>query len=810
MFPRLRPFSLAFAMAFLPSVCLSQLSAPAIVPNGTGRPANTEATYATLRGVLPMGPGVSVKDLTLKRQGGEFHFDDGTFFFYGPVNGWVTGAVFEGKGHFVLTPPDVNEQHSLALLTKSTTMSQDFTTVVLRFTDGTAEEIKKAASGPSSADAGEAAKAAAELAKSFRQTIHQNLEERLLEDVLSSRPGDGQSGFFLASFRAGGFFAGKNLLFMVDPEGAPAADGDEVELATWDSDNGFQPWVAYRRQADGDGGVVAPMRVTDEDIDVGMDKSGKLTGEATVSFVANRPGLRLAQFDLFPTLRVSAVYSEMGLPLDFIQEDKKYDPEFAVELPQGAKPGQPTRLLIEYSGPDAVQHEGEGVYELVHAARTSWYPAGNGFHDFANYRLTFHVPKGLEVVATGDQVAHDRDGGTERFVWATRTPLPIVGFNIGEFKQEEVKTPQGFAVDGFADENLPDWAVNSANQGFGSLATPPGLKNQVALGNAAIQIYSNYFGALPWNHVSLTQQNTCLDGQGYPTMVYLPICAFWDATEQHTFGLRDFDMPEFWKVVTPHEVAHQWWGDLIGWSTYRDQWMSEGFADFSAGLFLLNTSQKMDDYHEFWSDEHKMLFQKNANGKRPIDVGPVTMGYRVDNVKSGDDVARAVIYAKGAYILHMLEMMYWTSQYQEEPFKHSMQEFVKEYSGKAASTEDFKHSLEKTMPKWLDLEGNGKLDWFFNEYVYGTAVPHYDVTSDFTANPDGTTTAHFKVTQSGVTNDFLMLVPLYMQLDNGATFRLGNLQMRGDVSLEHTVKLNKMPSAPKKLLVNYNADVLSD
>ncbi|HEX4155959.1 MAG TPA: M1 family aminopeptidase [Acidobacteriaceae bacterium] len=756
-----------------------------------------------------MGAGVSVKDFTLKRQGGEFHFGEGTFFFYGPVNGWVTGAVFEGTGHFSLTPPDVNEQHSLALLTKSTTMSQDFTAVVLRFTDGTAEEIKKAASGPENGEASGAAKAAVELRKSFRETIHENLDERLLEDVLSGKPGE--SGFFLAAFHAGGFFAGKNLLFLVDPEGALGADGDQVELSTWDSDNGLQVWAAYGMQQVGDTAAALPMHVTDEDIDIAMDKSGKLTCAATVSFVVNRPGLRVAKFALFPTLRVSGVYSETGVPVDFVQEDKKHDPQFAVELPQGAKQGQRMRLLVRYSGPDVVRREGEGVYDLVHEARTSWYPAGHEVAgDFANYRLTFHVPKGLEVVATGDEVAHDRDGGEERFVWATRAPLPIVGFNVGDFKQEEVKTPQGFAVDGFADENLPDWIVNAANQGFGSLATAPGLKNQIAQGNVAIQIYSDYYGKLPWNHVSLTEQTSCLDGQGYPTMVYLPICAFWDTTEQHAFGLRDFNMPEFWRAVTPHEVAHQWWGDLVGWSSYRDQWMSEGFADFSAGLFLLKTSPKIDAYREFWNDEHRMLFEKNANGKRPIDVGPVTMGYRVDNARTGDGVARAVIYAKGAYILHMLEMMYWTPQYRDDPFKHSMQEFVKEYGGKAATTEDFKRSLEATMPKWLDLEGNGKLDWFFNEYVYGTAVPHYDVTSDLTANPDGTTTVHFKVTQSGVTNDFIMLVPLYLQLDNGLTFRLGNLRMHGDVSMEHTVKVNKMPSMPKKLLVNYNADVLSD
>lgn len=807
MFPAVRPLSLVLAMAFAPAVCLAQLSAPVIEPSGTARPPNSEATYAAMRSNLPLGPGVAVKGLTIERQGGTFHFDDGAFFLYGPVNGQVTGAVFEGKGRFTLAPTDPNERRSLALLTRTPEMSQDFTTVVLRFTDTTADEIRKSSAGTASADATAASKAAAEFAKNLRLNIHWNLDERILEDVLADHPADVHGSFFLASFRAGGFFAGKNLLFVVDPEGALGADGDQVELATWAADD-FHSWTAYRMQSADSAAL--PTHVTDEAIDIAMEKSGKLTCAATITLTANRPGLRVIEFDLFPTLRVSGVYSETGAPLDFIQEDKKADPGFAVELPHDAPTDHPLRLLIKYSGPDAVEHEGEGVYDLVHGARDSWYPAPHAvFGDFANYRLTFHLPKGLQAVATGDLIAHDRDGSLERYVWQTRAPIPVAGFNIGDFQQEEIKTPQGFAVDGFANVNLPDAVVNFANQGIGSLATAPGLKNQVSQGNAAIQIYTNYFGKLPYDHVSLTQQTTCLDGQGWPTMVFLPICAFWDTTEQHAFGLRDFDMPSFWESVTPHEVAHQWWGDLIGWSSYRDQWMGEGFATFSASLFLMHTSTKMDEYHKYWDDQRRRLFEKNQFGRRPVDVGPVTMGYRVNSDKTGD-VYQDLIYSKGAYILHMIQMMYWTPRYQEEPFKKSMQAFVEEYAGKSASTEDFKHSLEKTMPKWVDASGDGKLDWFFNEYVYGTEVPHYDISSDFTTDQNGVTSVHVELSQSGVSDNFLMLVPIYMQMADGNTVRLASVKMRGDYTFDQTVKIGKLPSPGKKLLLNVNEDVLSD
>jgi len=169
-----------------------------------------------------------------------------------------------------------------------------------------------------------------------------------------------------------------------------------------------------------------------------------------------------------------------------------------------------------------------------------------------------------------------------------------------------------------------------------------------------------------------------------------------------------------------------------------------------------------------------------------------------------------LIYSKGAYVLHMLEMAYWTPQGQEAAFKHSMQEFVKEYAGKAATTEDWKTSLERTMPKSLDLRHDGKLNWFFDEYVYGTELPHYALTSEFSTDAAGVTSVHAKLTQSNVSDKFVMPIPLYLQMQNGTTTRIANVVLHGSNSIDHTFVLGKLPSPAKAMLVNYNADVLSD
>ena len=386
------------------SAC-AQTAVKSIEPSGSPQSPNAQKTYAALRTDLPGGDSATVKGFTLEREGGSFHFDDGSFYFYSPVEGRVTGAVFVGKGRFELAPEELSEKRSLALLTKSDTMAQDFSMLVLRFTDNTADEIKKASAGAAGAPDGHVNAAAKDLAANYRKDLSDNVELRMLADVIGS--GNGQ--FFLASFRMGNMLTGKNVMFIVHPEGTAHAAPDEVELTTW-SDTELQPWVAYRMQhADG---TLRGKRaqVTDEKLDVTIDRSGmlKISAETTVKVL--RDGVRVVRLNLYPTLRVSGVYNESGAPLDFVQEDKKLDPDFAAILPAAAKAGDTLRLLTVYSGKDALRTDGNKTYYLhARRARETWYPSReSGFGEFANFHMTFHIPKQLQIVATGKQVSLSR------------------------------------------------------------------------------------------------------------------------------------------------------------------------------------------------------------------------------------------------------------------------------------------------------------------------------------------------------------------------------------------------------------------
>ena len=265
----------------------------------------------------------------------------------------------------------------------------------------------------------------------------------------------------------------------------------------------------------------------------------------------------------------------------------------------------------------------------------------------------------------------------------------------------------------------------------------------------------------------------------------------------------------YWKVVTPHEVAHQWWGHTVGFNSYRDQWMSEGFADMSASLFVSLVEKNPKKFITFWNDERDLLLERNAQGFRAIDAGALTMGYRANNSRTGYDITRRLIYPKGAYVLHMLRMMMYDKHTGDQPFKEMMQDFVKTYMNKDATTEDFKAMVEKHMTREMDLEGNHKMDWFFNEYVYGTQLPSYQMSATFEKNSDGDAVMNVKMTQSNVDEKFRMLVPIYLELANGDMFFLGRARLTGNSTFEQKIPLKGLKDIPRRALINYYDDVLA-
>lgn len=774
--------------------------------------ANSDPTYQALRNLTLSNEAVSVSNVEFKRDAGTFHLRSGAVCFVTAVNGRVTGAVFTGDGNFILDPPP-SERSMLKLLTKEDEFSENFNQMVFRFTDSSYEDLKKlGTTGASGCDAGPLK----ESQHTTRHKLKDNLDARILEDLLSPNSG----GLFVA-FIHGKRYNGQEL-YEIDPhEGR-----DQVTFMTYD-ENKFGEWASFPMSGERKRGTIGhPIRIDHQQLDTTLEKSANLIGRAKTDFTAQLDGLRVVPFNLFPTLRIRSVKGADGQPLPFIQEDKNEDAQFSIILPKALSAGEQFSVSTEYEGKEAVVNRGGGNYFPV--ARMNWYPnnPGSSFGEYATYDMTFRIPKGMQIAATGVRVSESNEGGQNVTTWKSEAPQTVAGFSFGRFKVEEAKLDKPpYLIQSYANQESPDWVSSlqheaaqgtdlptqgshSTETALGSMSTIGLNKKALAEGELAIQLYTDYFGPPLFSHMQLTQQTACNFGQSWPELVWIPICYYFDTTVRHELGM-DWGDRGYWKVVTPHEVAHQWWGHTVGFSSGRDQWMSEGFSDMSASLYLTMIEKNPKKYLAFWNDERDLLLERDPQGFRAIDAGPLTMGYRTSNSRTGFDTTRRLIYPKGAYVLHMIRMMMRDRQKGDQTFKETMQDFVKSYSGKAATTEDFKAMIEKHMTPEMDVDGNHRMDWFFNEYVYGTQLPSYKAESSFDIGSDGDVVMKMKLTQSGVDDKFRMIVPVYVELAEGNIAFLGRARLIGNSSVENKVPLKGLKTRPRRAMVNYYDDVLA-
>ena len=769
---------------------------------------NVDPVYQQLRQIAKNeadfgGPFATVNNLVLRRDAAVFTLRSGEMYFVPPVEGRITAVVFVGDGEMTLVPPTSIEKHSLSLFINAEQLTEQFSHFVVRFTDKTFEEIKASANATMGNGGSQAAKAREyyrENQQLLRKDLRDNSELRTLTDIYAPQ----RAGFFHA------FISGKKhskLVFLLDPLGIPAVSPEEVALLSYgESDGGI--WNAfhladeYSRNTASSSEDHRLFDIAHHEID-GTIKGTNITASDRVTFRPLVPG-RVLSFNLYRTLRVSRVQDSQGKDLNFIQESKDEDADLGVLMAENLEVGKDYTLTIQYSGGDALRDSGGGNFILI--PRSSWYPNNSGtqFGDRATFDITFHYPKGYMFVATGAPTEPDKqDGGAMIAKWSGgKTELAVAGFNYGRFKKKELLDKDtGYNLEFYANLEVPDEIKEIQQQidqlerqgirtatTLGSISTTGMADSALADAQNATRIFNAYFGKLPYTRLAMTQQPAANFGQAWPTLVFMPYTAFIDTTQRtQLMGVRG-GTDNFWRYVAPHEIAHQWWGHIIGWDSYHDQWMSEGFAEFSASLYVQFVRQDNKKFLDFWDNQRDLITQARpaTHDIKPYTIGPVTQGYRLSSGKTRA-AYQFLVYPKGAYILHMIRMMFYTARDGDKRFQALMKDFVQSHFNRDVSTEDFKQIVEKHMSKEMDLDGNQRLDWFFNEWVYGTEIPSYRF--EYQLGSDGSNLTG-RVTQSGVSDHFKMLVPIYLDFGKGFA-RIGAAKVTGNSSVDINVKLGQ-------------------
>src|ERR1044072_8480992 len=273
-----------------------------------GQKGNQDPVYQSLR-QLGKGDDFSgnyavVNNLQLKRDAANFNLKSGELYFITPVENRVTAAVFIGDGEMSLTPPTDVEKRSLSIFTGEGAITEQFSKLVLRFTDKTFEEIKSSPNatmktgGPNASSARGAYRDNQEV---LRKRLRDNRELRTLYDIYN-RAGE---GFFTA------FIDGKRfnkLVYIFEPLGVPNATPEEVALLSYgETDGGI--WVAFHREeewAKGSASRGADNRlidITHHEIDAAI-KGTHLAATDRLTFKSLRAGTRVVPFELYGRLRV--------------------------------------------------------------------------------------------------------------------------------------------------------------------------------------------------------------------------------------------------------------------------------------------------------------------------------------------------------------------------------------------------------------------------------------------------------------------------------------------------------------------------
>jgi len=778
-------------------------------PKATGDPVYQQLRLHAKGAGDFAGPFATVNNLVLKRDAATFTLRSGEIYFAPAVNDRMVGAVFLGEGELTLTPPTETEKRSLELFTDRPTISESFDKLVFRFTDKTFDEIKSSAQahvGTNGPQAGRAQDAYRDNQVLLRKTLRRNVELRTLVDLYNPQ----RPGFFTV------FINGKHynkLIFQYDPLGIPSVSPEEVLLQSY-GETDFGSWTAFHRADEYAKGTVSSNEdhriydITHHDVDT-VIRGAKLTCSDTITIRGLDAGARVLPFSLFPTLRVSHVRNEQGRDLDFVQESKNEDADFGVILPEPLEVGKTFKLNIEYAGSDALIDIGNGNFFLI--PRSTWYPnnEGTAFGDRATFDTTYHYPKNKILIGTGTvtaPAAPEENGNGLLAKWSSgEVAVAVDAFNYGDFKKREVlDSTTGYNIEFFANESTPNF-MRGAEE-LGSMNTMGMASSMLAGAQNATRLYDAYFGKLPFNRLALTQQPAPNFGQAWPTLVYMPFTAFMDQTQRYlaTGGNVRAATDDFFEYVAPHEIAHQWWGHMVGWKSYHDQWMSEGFAEFSASLYVQQVLRDEHRFIEFWNKQRDRITQSSprTHDLKPYTVGSVTQGSRLRTGKTGL-AYQFLVYPKGAYILHMLRMMMSDPRNGDKRFMAMMQDFIKSHYNEDVSTEDLKKTVEKHMTRQMDLDGNGRMDWFFNEWVYGTEMPRYRFEYQLAA--DGLSLSG-QITQSGVSDKFKMLVPVYVDFGKGFV-RIGAATITGNSSVE--LKNVKFPTVANRAAVCALDDILA-
>ena len=826
--------------------------------------------YETLR-EAEVEPTGHIRDGRLRVDRFDFELTDGDLYLLAPVEGRVTAAVYLGDGLVRAYPPDGVEHHQVERFLDEDIVEERFDRLVMQFTSDMASRLRALADDVPGRQAGKAQDLLEDRREALFKQRLENLDARVLMDILDpADPGD-RRAFFHAEVDAkdGGWFTievepreleevrayrfdhrraianvwiGTHALTDYDDDAAerafagfprdpdiegPIDDDDDDDDDDWSArDLGLSPRTAYPDHE----GWTPRVRVLRSDVDLALEGNGDARGSVALVIEPRQPlsvfRLRISSLlevkdvrwrpevppnveDVRAVPLLTLVPSEDGAdrdppasdepmplgggPVHYVQEthkrwseDDRYDPWLTVVLPRRIDTGD--RFVVELA------YEGELV-ERLRASQSLllkdtifWIPRHMDSRG-SRMSLTFRVPDRYRIASGGEQVDERVDDGTRITRWVSDEPVRIMSFNFGRFDVNEVAIADMPPITIYEDKNMLGFAPGNREKTIEDLV-------------GAIRTYTDYFGPYPYDSLLVTETPT-YSGQAFPGLVFLSFT---------TFGQLHTGEAELFRA---HEVAHQWWGAAVDWESYRDQWISEGFAQYAAALFTLDGLEEEDQFLEMLAAWRRDVLSEPSLGQGlglshygflpeviqrsdGHESGPVTAGYRLRSSDTPMDY-RLLVYEKGAFILHMLRMMLVDlDDGSDARFRALMRGFAADHLYGVASTRAFEAAVTEAFGE--------PMDWFFNQWVYGVEVPTYrpDLEAAAVIDEELPFVLRGTIRQDDVPDGFQMPVPVRLRFDDRPPLYFRIWVDAPEVAVELPI-----PARPDDIDFNYHHGVLA-
>ncbi|HET9316843.1 MAG TPA: M1 family aminopeptidase, partial [Vicinamibacteria bacterium] len=323
---------------------------------------------------------------------------------------------------------------------------------------------------------------------------------------------------------------------------------------------------------------------------------------------------------------------------------------------------------------------------LTYSNRTAWYPQADP-DDYATARLRLDVPEDWSALTGGVRLQSRREGGRHLEEYRQDLPAKYLTVVVGRFEEVGHKVDQGRRL-----------------EAFGLIRTKSEAERTLEQASDILHFFESEFGPYPYDTLRLAVvEGITPGGHSPPGLVILsrrpPLARGELRDDPATF----WDMPGFFFA---HELAHQWWGHAVSGQNYRERWISEGFAQYAAALWVRH-SRGEEAFSNVLRRLGRWALRENAEG-------PIHLGHRLGHIAGDAQVYRAIVYNKAAYVLHMLRGIVG-----EEAFRTAAHRLQERHRFGKVGTQDVQGALEEASGRTLAP--------YIQEWVHGTLLPHLEV-----------------------------------------------------------------------------------